>query len=151
MRLRNLPRKLKISGCIAVCAALLSSSLMITGCSTPKNAVEFGDGTVYTTAEYIAHLYNAYYTTFNYYGLYQYAQYDMDPWGQELTYGEGDDAEKLKLEEYINTLTRDNLLRRKAIEDKMKEYGLTELSKEDQEDFKNSRIRYPTMSRSSRF
>ncbi|HBT64144.1 MAG TPA: hypothetical protein DEB10_05740, partial [Ruminococcaceae bacterium] len=115
MRLRQLPHKLKGLACFALSAAVLSGSLMISGCSTPKYAATFDDGTKITTAEYIAYLFNAYQMTFNYSGLGYYAQSGQDVWGEELAYGEGDDAEKLKLEDYIKRLTKDTILRQKAI------------------------------------
>jgi len=123
----NLKGKIKSLICFALCAALVFAG-MLSGCSTPQYAVEFGDGDKLTTAEYLAFLFNSYQSLFSYY-------YGID-WEQELSYGEGEDAEKLSVEQYIVRMTRDSILRQKALEDKLKEFDI-KLSEEDEEEYKS--------------
>lgn len=115
----HLSECLKKTACAAVAAAF-----MLTGCSTPQNAGTVGDKT-YTTGEYLACLFMNFNQVYNQSGLAYYAQYGMDPWAQEFPYGEGDDAENLSTEDYIVRLTQDTLVRMKAMEDKMEEYGFS--------------------------
>ncbi len=115
----HLSKRIKQTACAALAAGLL-----LTGCSTPKVAATV-DGKEYSTGVYLSYLYMMYQQTFQNTNLYIYAQYGMDPWEQKLTYGEGDDAEELYAEDYIIRLTRDTIIRQKALENKLKEYGLT--------------------------
>ncbi|MDD2362235.1 MAG: hypothetical protein PHH84_04670 [Oscillospiraceae bacterium] len=134
MRLRNLPHNLKTIACFAICLALISGSLLLTGCSTPKNAIVFGDGTKISTGEYLAYLYNSYKTTFYYNGLSNYAQQGVDPWAQKLSYGQGEEAEELSVEDYIVKLTEDYIVRQKAVSDKLSEFKI-EISEQDQKTY----------------
>ena len=118
----------------AACALLATLLVAVTaaGCSTPRVAMTVG-GREYETGEYLAYLYNTFISLY-YSGLYQYHQYGLDIWAQEFPYGEGDDAPKLKLAEYIKATTKDTIVRMKAYEDKMNEYGLS-ISQEDLDEF----------------
>lgn len=129
MRLRNISGSLRKAACLAFCLLLLCVSLLTAGCSTPRVAATVGNKE-YSTADYLAYLYNAYQTTFYYNQLSYYSYYGMDPWGQELTYGEGDKAEKVSVEEYITRLTKDTMIRQKALEDLMAKYNIS-ISKDD--------------------
>ncbi len=115
----HLSKRIKQTAC-----AVLSAALLLTGCSTPAVAATV-DGKEYSTGVYLAYLYMMYQQTFQNTSLSLYAQYGMDPWEQKLTYGEGDDAEELYAEDYIIRLTKDTIVRQKALENKLKEYGLT--------------------------
>ena len=101
--------KLKRAACAALSALLLVSTAALSGCSTPKVAMTV-DGQEIETGLYLAYLYNTFYQLYYGQGMYQYAAY-MDVWAQEFTYGEGDDAEKLKLAEYIKRQTQDSIVR----------------------------------------
>lgn len=107
---------------VAVCAAV--SMLLMSGCSTPPVAMTV-DGLDYSTGEYIANLYTNYYSAYYESGLYQYASYGMDPWTQTFTYGEGDEAEDLELADYIVAVSKDSIVRQKAIKNMMEELGIT--------------------------
>lgn len=120
----HLSNVLKRSTCAVVSTALLSSSLLLSGCSTPKVAAKV-DNVEYSSADYLAYLYNAYEETFYYNSLSQYSQYGMDPWTQKLTYGEGDSAEQVSVEEYIKRLAKDTMIRQVAIKKMMDQYGIT--------------------------
>lgn len=133
MRLRNLPHNLKIMACFAACTALLSGTLTLFGCSTPKIAAVI-DQKEYTTGEYLAYLFNTYQMTFYNYNLSAYAQNNLDPWEQKLPYGEGDDEKELSVEEYIIQVTKDTMIRQKALSDKLEEYKIS-ISKEDLEKY----------------
>ena len=115
----------------AVLASVMLLGLLLTGCSTPKNAAVI-DGVTYSTGEYLAYMYNAYQTVFTQNNLYYAAYYGQDPWAQKLKYGEGDDAKDMSVEEYIKQFTKDSMIRQKAIANKLDEYGF----KYDEEDFK---------------
>lgn len=101
---------------------------MLAGCSmpkltiggTPKTVGTIGDWEI-TSGEYLAYMYLAFTEAYFQQGLYQYAQNGMDAWAQDLTYGEGDDAQKIKLEEFIRLSARQNLLTQAAIRQLMKE------------------------------
>lgn len=113
-------------------AAMALTMITAAGCSTPKNAMTVED-TTYTTGEYLAYLYNSYYQIYTRNNFALYAQYGMDPWEQELTYGEGDDEQKLKAEDYIVRVAQDAMIRQVALKHKMEEYGITELREQDVE------------------
>lgn len=57
-------------------------------------------------------------------GLSQYAQY-YDLWAQTFPYGEGDDAEKLELGEYIKRSTQDSIVRQVALKQMLKNENLS--------------------------
>lgn len=112
---------LKRAACAVASTAVIMSSLLLSGCSTPKNAATIGD-TTFTTGEYLAYLYNAYQQT--YYNNYLY--YYSDPWSQTLTY----DSESVTVEQYIELLAKDTMTRQVALEDLLEQHGLT-YSEED--------------------
>ena len=115
----------------AVLVSVMLLGLLLTGCSTPKNAAVI-DGKTYSTGEYLAYMYNAYQTVFTQNNLYYAAYYGQDPWTQKLTYGEGDNAKEMSVEDYIKQFTKDSMIRQKAIANKLKEYGF----EYDEEDYK---------------
>lgn len=132
--------KLKKAVSVAMAAAVLGGTLLFAGCSTPKDAMTV-DGRTYSTGEYLAYMYNVYYSMAQ--QMQMYAMYGMDPWAQELTYGEGDDEVKLSTSEYIKKVAQDSIIRQKALENMMAEKGiewdeekLNELN-ESLEDLKN--------------
>ena len=92
----------------AACAAL-ASAVLLSGCSTPAVAATV-DGKEYSTGVYLAYLYMIYQETFTNYNLYMYQYYGMDPWSQTLSYGEGDDAKDMSVEDYIRELRSMNRL-----------------------------------------
>lgn len=114
----------KKSVCAAVSAGLLLTSLALSGCSTPAVAMTV-DGKDYSSGEYLAYLYNAYYNVFyTQQQLAMYAAY-QDVWSMDLSYGESEEtAVKLKPADYIKQAAQDTIIRQKAIENKLKEAGL---------------------------
>ena len=116
-----------------LCAVLAAVMLLgaLAGCSAPRltiggvsgKAADIGD-TELSAGEYLAYLYNAYYNLYYSQGLYMYASY-YDVWDQTYTYGEGDDAEKLKLAEYIKRTAQDSAVRQYALEGMMKKYDVS--------------------------
>lgn len=115
--------------CAVLAAVMLLGSLA--GCSAPRltiggvsgKAADIGD-TELSAGEYLAYLYNAYYNIYYSQGLYMYAGY-YDVWDQTYTYGEGDNAEKLKLAEYIKRTAQDSAVRQYALEGLMKKYSVS--------------------------
>lgn len=118
--------KFKKAVCAVLCAALLTTTLAFAGCSTPKDAMTV-DGQTYSTGEYLAYLYQAFSQTYLNSYLSYYEQQGMDVWGQTYPYGEDDDAEQLKLDEYIKRLAQDMIIRQKALEKLMAQHGLSAL------------------------
>lgn len=114
--------KFRKAAAAVLSAVLVLTTLLMAGCSTPKVAMTV-DGKDYTTGEYLAYLYNSFYQV--YYGQYlsYYAQ-SYDVWEQTYPYGEGDDAEELKLSDYISRLAQDTIKRQVAIINRLKEYDL---------------------------
>ena len=110
-------RKIKSMAC-AVVAACFAFSMTLAGCSTPEYAMTV-DGQQYTTGEYLAYLYNVYYSMAQNMAMYQ--MYGMDPWAQTVPYGEGDDAENLSTAEFIKRTAQDTIIRQKALENMLKE------------------------------
>lgn len=115
--------------CIAMAAVLLLVSLA--GCSAPKLVIGGTANTVGTvgetsvaTGEYLAYMYNFFYDYMYNQGLYQYAG-QTDIWAQELTYGEGDDAQKLTFDKYLIQLTKDTIIRQEALRQMLKENELS--------------------------
>ena len=104
---------------------VLAGVMMLTvlaGCSMPKiviggTAKTAGtvDNREISTGEYLAYMYTVHTEVFYTSGLYQYAQYGMDAWGQELTYGEGDNAQKVPVAEYIRLATKDEIVNHAAM------------------------------------
>ncbi|MBQ1950282.1 MAG: hypothetical protein II363_01605 [Clostridia bacterium] len=116
---------------VAVLAVALSAALLLSGCSAPKliiGGISRTAGTIgeekVATGEYLAYLYNSFYSMYYSQGLYQYAQYGYDAWGQEYTYGEGDDEQKVDLAEYIKLTAKDNLVRQAALRQLLKKYNI---------------------------
>ncbi len=127
----------RILGLVLACAMLLT---VLAGCSMPKiilggtpTTVGTIDGKEVATGEYLAYMYIQFMDVYFSQGLYQYAQYGMDGWGQELTYGEGDSAQKVSVEEYIRLATRDDMLTQAAMRQLMAKYEITW----DEEELKN--------------
>ena len=121
---------------VVLAAVMTVSLLFMTACSTPAVAMTV-DGKDYTTGEYLANLYMNFYNVYYQGGLYQYTSYGMDPWAQSFPYGEGDDAEDLKLADYLVAMTKDGIVRQKAVENLMAKYGISvpeeEMKKFDEE------------------
>ncbi len=116
----------------AVLALALCGAFLLTGCSAPRltiggtanTAATIGDTTL-STGEYLAYLYNSFYNLYYSQGLYQYAQYGYDVWSQEYTYGEGDDAQKVKFDEYIKLSAQDAAVRQVALRQLMAKYNVS--------------------------
>ncbi len=117
----------------ALAVLMAASMLLMSSCSTPAVAMTV-DGKDYTTGEYLANLYMNFYNTYYQGGLYQYASYGMDPWTQTFPYGEGDEAEDLELADYLIAMTKDGIVRQKAIKNLMEQYGIT-VPQEDLDEF----------------
>ena len=113
--------KLKKAVGAVLAAAVLGITLLFGGCSTPETAMVV-DGRAYSTGEYLAYLYNVYYSMSQ--QIQMYAMYGIDPWAQEMTYGEGDDAVTLSTAEYIKRMAQDTIIRQKALENMMAEKGI---------------------------
>ena len=113
--------KLKRAAGTVLAAVVLGSALLFAGCSTPKDAMTV-DGRTYSTGEYLAYLYNVYYSMAS--QMQMYAMYGMDPWAQKLPYGEGDDEVELSTAEYIKKVAQDSIIRQKALENMMNEKGI---------------------------
>ncbi len=117
----------------ALCAmmAVLLVAVSVTGCSAPKLTLggtpdtvgKVGDVTI-STGEYLAYLYNTFYNLYYSQGLYQYEQYGTDVWAESYPYGEGDDAEELKLVDYMHRMTQDTILRQIAVQQLLDENEL---------------------------
>ncbi len=128
----------------AVLALALCGAFLLTGCSaprltiggTPDTAATIGDTTL-STGEYLAYLYNSFYNLYYSQGLYQYAQYGYDVWAQEYTYGEGDDAQKVKFDEYLKLSAQDAAVRQVALRQLMDKYGVSWNTEEQTELEKN--------------
>lgn len=118
--------------CAVLTAVMLLSLLLTTGCSMPKliiggtpdTAATIADKT-FSTGEYLSYLYSTFYNIYVNQGLYQYAQYGYDVWGQKMTYGEGDDAKEVSMAEYMTLMTKDSMCRQVALADMMKEHKLS--------------------------
>ena len=113
-------RTFKRIACAAV-AACFAFSLTLTGCSTPEYAMTV-DGRQYTTGEYLAYLYNVYYSMAQNMAMYQ--AYGMDPWAQTVPYGEGDAAENISTAEFIKRTAQDSIIRQKAIENLLEQKNI---------------------------
>lgn len=118
----------RIFSLVLACLMLLT---VLAGCSMPKiilggtpKTVGTIDGREIPTGEYLAYLYNSFSNVYLSQGLYQYAQYGMDAWSQEMTYGEGDAAQKVLLAEYIRLITRDDMLTQAAMRQLMAQHNI---------------------------
>ncbi len=105
---------------------------MLAGCSAPKLVLGGTPKTVGTvagrdipTGEYLAYMYTAYLNMYYSNGLYQYAQYGMDPWEETFSYGEGDSAQNVVLEEYIRLTTKDTIVRQEALKQLLEKHAIT--------------------------
>lgn len=105
---------------------------MLAGCSMPKiviggtaKSVGTVDGREVPTGEYLAYMYTTFMDVYFSQGLYQYAQYGLDAWAQEVTYGEGDNAKKVTVEEYIRLATQDEIVKQTAMRNLMAKHELT--------------------------
>lgn len=117
-----------------ILSLVLAGVMMLTvlaGCSMPKlvlggtpATVGTIDGKEVATGEYLAYMYTQFMDVYFSQGLYQYAQYGMDGWEQELTYGEGDAAQKVSVAEYIRLATRDDMLTQAAMRQLMAKYAI---------------------------
>lgn len=123
-----------------VLALALCGAFLLTGCSAPrltiggtaKTAATIGDTTL-STGEYLAYLYNSFYNLYYSQGLYRYAQYGSDVWSQEYTYGEGDDAQKVKFDEYLKLSAQDAAVRQVALRQLMTKYSISWNAEEQKE------------------
>jgi hypothetical protein len=120
-------KMIRNAACAVASVAVLSSCLLFSGCSTPATAStitdEDGNITTFSTGEYLAYLYYAYSQTFYYNNLTYYSYYGMDPWEQTLPYG--DENEELSVEDYVQRLTQDTMVRQVALEKLLDEYEIT--------------------------
>ena len=67
----SISAKLKRSAIIVLSAAVISGSLLLSGCSTPAVAATI-DNTNFTSGEYLAYVYGTYQETFYNNGYYYY-------------------------------------------------------------------------------
>ncbi len=105
---------------------LLISCLLMGGCSTPEYALEV-DGKKYTTADYLAYVYNALLndsTSYTY--LYYYGAKALD---MKVPY---DKDTEMPLREYVLLRAQDTMIRQVVLEEMLKENGLSW----DEEDLK---------------
>ncbi|MBQ4332252.1 MAG: hypothetical protein IJC33_00525 [Clostridia bacterium] len=121
----------------SVLAVAMLLSIMLTGCSMPKItfkgtgdvAAHYGD-TAISTGEYLAYLYNEFYSMYYNQGLYQYEMYGYDVWAETYPYGEGDNQEELSFSDYIIRAAQDHMKRQLALEEMMKEHSLSWIEEE---------------------
>ncbi len=123
-----------MKNCKRILSLVLAGVMMLTvlaGCSMPKVVIGGTPKTVGTidnrelsTGEYLAYMYMVFSDVYYSQGLYQYAQYGMDAWEQETTYGEGDAAQKVSVAEYMHLVTRDEMLTQAAMRQLMAKYNL---------------------------
>lgn len=108
---------------IAALVAILMMVISLAGCSTPAVAMTV-DGREYATGEYLAYLYNSYYTYYqNSYMMQYYAYYGQDYWSA-IKEVYGDDKVEMSLEDYLIQITKDEIIYQKALENKMKEFNI---------------------------
>ncbi len=124
----------RVIGLLLAAAMLLAA---LAGCSGSKLVLGGTPETVGTvagrdvpTGEYLAYMYTAYISMYYNQGLYMYAQYGMDPWEQEFSYGEDDAAQTVLLDEYIRLNARDTIVTQEAMTQLLEKYGLTWDTKE---------------------
>ncbi len=115
---------LRVLSLVLVCGLLLAS---VAGCSAPKLTLGGTPKTAGTiagreisTGEYLAYLYGVYFNM----GLYQYSQYGMDVWSQEMTYGDGEDAPTVSMQEYVQLAARDSMVTQEAARQLMEKYNI---------------------------
>lgn len=110
--------------CTVLALTLTAACLLFGGCSTPSVAMQVND-TVYEMGDYLAYMFetiNSDYQLYMYYAYYGYGSKDIAD--QTFTYGEGDDAQTLSLDEYVKQLTKDTIIRQEAVEELMKKYKI---------------------------
>ncbi len=121
----------------ALALVLALSCLLFAGCSTPSVAMEVG-GKVYEMGDYLAYAMG---TATADYNAYIYLAYmGEEALDYDFVYGEGDEEQDVKLDEYLVLTTRDMMIRQKALEDMLTENGLewdAELEKAANEDLAN--------------
>ncbi len=115
---------IRVISLLVVGAMLLAT---LAGCSMPKVTVGGTAKTAGTvagrdipTGEYLAYLYSTY-TSMN---LYQYSQYGMDVWSQKLSYGEGEAATEVTMDEYVQLATRDAIVTQEATRQLLEKYDI---------------------------
>lgn len=118
-----------------ILSLVLAGVMMLTvlaGCSMPKiviggtaKSVGTVDNREVPTGEYLAYMYTSFMDVYFSQGLYQYSQYGLDAWSQELTYGEGDSAKKVSVAEYIRLAAQDEMITQAAMRQLMAKHGLT--------------------------
>ena len=116
--------KLKRVLCGTLSALMLVSMPLISGCSTPEIAMTV-DGREFTTGEYLAYLLHTFQQMDRSYYLSYYAAQGVDIWSQTFTYGEGDDAQKLKLSDYIKQVAQDTIIRQIVLKREMEANNLS--------------------------
>ncbi len=110
--------------CTVLALTLAAVCLLCGGCSTPSVAMQVND-TVYEMGDYLAYMFetlNSDYQLYMYYAYYGYGSEDIA--AQTFTYGEGDDAKELSLDEYVKQLTKDTIIRQEAVKELMKQYKI---------------------------
>ncbi len=117
----------------ALCLLLVGVMLlgMLVGCSTPKLVIAGTPKTVgkingqeIPTGEYLAYMYANFMDVYFSQGLYQYAQYGLDPWTQEITYGTGDAAQQVTMEDYMRLYTQDVMVQHAVMRQMMEQNGI---------------------------
>ena len=86
-----------------------------------------------STGDYLAYLYNTFYNMYYDQGLYYYEAYGMDPWTQQFTYGEGEDAPKVELSEYITLQTKDTIVRQEALTQMLEKHNISWIAEEEKD------------------
>ena len=107
----------------AVSIVLVIALLLTTACSTPDVAIRVNDKEI-SMGEYLAYVYETFYSAYFSNGLYQYAMYGYDVWDMEYSYGEGDDAKELKLADYLAQSGKDLAIRQAAVSELLEKYKL---------------------------
>ncbi len=110
--------------CTMLALTLAAACLLFGGCSTPSVAMQV-NGTTYEMGDYLAYMFNTInsdYQLYMYYAYYGYGSEDIAD--QTFTYGEGDDAQTLSLDEYVKQLTKDTIVRQEAVKELMKQYKI---------------------------
>lgn len=123
---------LKRAAAAVLTTAVLATTLLASGCSTPKTAITV-DGTSYSTGEYLAYLYNSFYQIYVNQGLYYYdlnASGTYDVWNQTYTYSEDEETE-YNLADYMRRSAKDSIIRQVAVQRLLTQYGLS-ISEEDE-------------------
>lgn len=119
-----------LTGVVSV--VLVVCMLLTTACSTPDIAIRVNDKDI-SMGEYLAYVYETFYSAYYGQGLYQYAMYGYDVWDMPFTYGEGDDEREVKLAEYLRLSGKDLAIRQVALSEMIEKYGL-KWDKDDQKE-----------------